>query len=85
MLMLPKEKKNNHIKRIAIDQNKVYDKLEDIEEAFRCYFKKHFTTTSPSNEDIKCSTKAIPQRVTDEMKIQLNKEYTRDEIEVPLK
>lgn len=70
---------------IATTQNKVYDKLQDIEEAFKGYFETSFTTTSPSIEDIECSTRAILQRVTNKIKAQLNQDYTQTKIELVLK
>lgn len=58
--------------------------MKEIEEAFRDYFDTLYTTTSPSMEDIQHSTRAIQQRVTAEMTMQLNKDYTRKEIEMTL-
>lgn len=80
-----KEYKKNFIKRISIESNLTFDKVDDIVEAIWGYFATLFTTTNPSSNDISQYTKTSKPRVIKEINNRLNKNCTREEVEVALK
>lgn len=54
----------------------ICDKLEDIDDAFKCYFSTLFTTSGPSQDNIKQCMQAIEPKVTDAMKLRLTSALT---------
>lgn len=63
----------------------ICDNIEDIAKAFKSYFSTFFTTNGPSQDIIQQCTQAIESKVTDAINLNLNKDYTREEVEVTLK
>lgn len=55
------------------------DKDEDIAVAFRNYFIKLFTSSSPSQDDLIQCTEVLEPKVTESMNDYLNKSYTKEE------
>lgn len=69
----------NKIKKTTTNSNEVQDKEEDIAVAFRNYFVKLFTTSSPSQEDQTRCTEVLEPKVIDFMNDYLTRSYTKEE------
>lgn len=77
-------KKKNTIKCIIKKSNQIYEKEDDIKEAFRFYFSNIFESTDPEEVDIVKSTIASELRVMEEMNNKLCIDYSWQEVEEAL-
>lgn len=74
--------KKNHIRSILDEEGTLWTKPEDIDMAFVSYFRSIFTTAMPYG--IEESIADISVRVTDDMNLQLLREFTGDEVDYVL-
>lgn len=74
----------NFIKHIVDEQSMVHDQAETIEEAFRSYFAKIFTTSALTSQDIAHCCNNIRPKVIEDMNRRLFQKFTADEVQQTL-
>lgn len=79
-----KEKGKNQTKQLTLENNQVISSPDDLDKAFLSYFQHIYNSSQPYWHDINDCLVNIKIKITNEMNLELTKQYTFDEVQVAL-